>query len=478
MHFPLRSSIFAARLFAFGVLFFVVQASSAAAEEAQAAKLTTIYQFKGGTDGGNPVSGLVIGPGGSIYGATASQVSTAESTIFRLTKNPSTGVWHETPIYSTVLAGIGANSLVGTPDALYAVGPGKACPPFQRLCGSVISLTPPPKGKTAWTLTTLYEFKGGKDGFLPVGGLVVAPGGVIYGTTVNGGSTTCDGGAGCGTVFKLAKSGNKWVETILHRFQGGKDGKLPFAGPSLDAAGNIYVSTEEGGDPNAATSKPALAKSCGGDGTYIEFLPDAGAEISMFDALCDAYGPKFANAVMLLLHENVPLLPNADQRDRQAAAAANIAFITSLGGGNANACPALDDNGCGVVATLTRPASGQTPWALKILHKFSGPDGALPAGALTAVGSNAIYGVARTYGNACTNVGYGFGGCGTIYKLVNGTTGWAWGGTVYKFPGAPGGTNPVPQLLYHGGLILGMTTYGGLTNCGNPGCGTIFALTP
>ena len=131
---------------------------------------------------------------------------------------------------------------------------------------------------------------------------------------------------------------------------------------------------------------------------------------------------------------------------------------------------------CGSI--YTQPANGRTPWKLRILHRFSRTDGALPSGGLTALGTGTLYGVAGTYGGKCTNIGYGFGGCGTIYQLVQGANGWAWGGLVYKFPGGARGTNPVTNLLSYNGVLLGVTTYGGSTACGNPGCGTVFALTP
>ena len=45
-----------------------------------------------------------------------------------------------------------------------------------------------------------------------------------------------------------------WSEKILHSFQGGSnDGSEPFAGIVFDAAGNIYGTTEVGGNPLAGT---------------------------------------------------------------------------------------------------------------------------------------------------------------------------------------------------------------------------------
>jgi len=141
-----------------------------------------LYRFRGGTDGANPVGGLVEA-GGTLYGTTSA-------------------------------------------------GGGDGCP---GVCGTVFSITP------AGREHVLYRFQGGKDGADPTGGLV-AFGGKLYGTTSAGGGSGC-GGRGCGTVFSLTASGQ---ETVLHRFQSGSDGAVPFAGLTL-VDGTLYGTTFTGG---------------------------------------------------------------------------------------------------------------------------------------------------------------------------------------------------------------------------------------
>src|ERR1700721_179475 len=79
--------------------------------------------------------------------------------------------------------------------------------------GSVFELT---LSGGVWSETLLYSFAGGAtDGYYPVySPLVFDKAGNLYGTTQYGGSSSCN----CGTVFKLAKSGSTWKETILHAF--------------------------------------------------------------------------------------------------------------------------------------------------------------------------------------------------------------------------------------------------------------------
>ena len=89
--------------------------------------------------------------------------------------------------------------------------------------------------------------------------MIVGPGGVLYGTTPYGGSSTSDSTCpasycvlgGCGTVFKLTPPtapGGTWTETILHSFSGQNgDGATPLAGLTLSAAGVLYGTTAGGG---------------------------------------------------------------------------------------------------------------------------------------------------------------------------------------------------------------------------------------
>jgi uncharacterized repeat protein (TIGR03803 family) len=60
----------------------------------------------------------------------------------------------------------------------------------------------------------------------------------------------------------LAASGSGWTENILHDFQDGDDGAVPYAGLISDKAGNFYGAATEGGT--------------GGGGTIFELTPASG----------------------------------------------------------------------------------------------------------------------------------------------------------------------------------------------------------
>ena len=82
---------------------------------------------------------------------------------------------------------------------------------------------------------------------MPHGGLVLDTAGNLYGTTIELGNLT-DCSSGCGVAFRLSPmSGGIWKETVLHSFTK-SDGDGPGAGLIFDASGNLYGTTEAGGD--------------------------------------------------------------------------------------------------------------------------------------------------------------------------------------------------------------------------------------
>jgi uncharacterized repeat protein (TIGR03803 family) len=112
-------------------------------------------------------------------------------------------------------------------------------------CGVVFAVN------SAGQETVLYRFKGGSDGAFPVASLVRDTAGNLYGTTPTGGDIKCNAPFGCGIAFKVTPGG---IKTVLHRFHGiGGDGSFPEAGLILDAAGNLYGTTSEGGAHGAGT---------------------------------------------------------------------------------------------------------------------------------------------------------------------------------------------------------------------------------
>jgi uncharacterized protein YceK len=240
---------------------------------------TTLYKFTGGTDGGMPFATLLADPSGSgvLYGTAGTGGSANCSfnanncgVVFSLTPPPAgKTAWTEKVLYSFTggsdgLAPIGALTIKS--GALYgtAMSGGYGCDIYG--CGTVFQLTPPKTGKTAWTFTALYAFKGGADGGVPMAGVTFGTSGALYGTTYQFGSKNtnidCGSAVGCGTVFQLAPpaSGTKWTETPLYAFTGGTTGGQSSAGLVLDA-GVLFGTVALGGNAACGSS---IAPVCGG----------------------------------------------------------------------------------------------------------------------------------------------------------------------------------------------------------------------
>ena len=76
----------------------------------------------------------------------------------------------------------------------------------------------------------------------PTGGLLLDAAGNLFGTTVNGGDTIFGPNTGVGTVFEYTAAG---VLKTLATFNN-TNGANPYAGLTADAAGNLYGTTQNG----------------------------------------------------------------------------------------------------------------------------------------------------------------------------------------------------------------------------------------
>jgi|HubBroStandDraft_1064217.scaffolds.fasta_scaffold15585_3 uncharacterized repeat protein (TIGR03803 family) len=238
---------------------------------------TVLHSFNGaldgGHDGGDLQGGLVFDQAGNLYGTTAgggtgtgcgAGPASGCGTVFELSPTP-VGDWQETILHNFTndrsdgwnpesgLIFDAAGSLYGT--TFY----GGSAPMGG---GTVFKLTPASGG---WQESVLHSFTCAADGCSPYSGLVFDTGGNLYGTTVGGGDTEGDG-----TAFKLSPSAaGLWTETVIHTFTRGQDGIQPYGGPILDAAGNVYGTTLNGGGGTFT----GCADGCG---TVYELIPAAG----------------------------------------------------------------------------------------------------------------------------------------------------------------------------------------------------------
>jgi len=217
---------------------------------------TVLYSFQGGADGSAPLGPMAIDQAGNLYGVTAvggtGNCQNGCGTVFRLHKT-SQGAWVKKPMLSLTgkqdgwwpVGGV-AFDRAGNLFGVTSLGGDLSCNQPNG-CGTVFKID------TSGKATVLHAFtRDGKDGMAPQAGVIAGPGGLIYGTTAEGGtSTNCE--FGCGTVFAIDAAGH---ETILYSFLGqfgGPDGAQPEAPLFWDHAGHLFGTTFEGGTRFAGT---------------------------------------------------------------------------------------------------------------------------------------------------------------------------------------------------------------------------------
>ncbi len=222
-------------------------------------KYTVLYSFCAHgypcSEGAQPVAGLVFDQKGNLYGTTllgggvtayCSDVGYGCGVVFELTpEGKETVLYSFCPQYPDCPDGTSpyAGVVFDQKGNLY----GTAAHGGANGDGVVFKLTP--KGKE----TVLYSFcsqTGCTDGSGPHAGVVFDQRGNLYGTTVDGGTATCDYYSGCGVVFKLTPKG---TETALYSFcpqTDCTDGAYPDAGLVFDQKGNLYGTTWGGGAYN------------------------------------------------------------------------------------------------------------------------------------------------------------------------------------------------------------------------------------
>jgi uncharacterized repeat protein (TIGR03803 family) len=286
--------------------------------------------------------------------------------------------------------------------------------------GTVFQARPSPGG--IWTESTIYSFTGGSDGGAPEAALTVDAEGNLYGTTQDGGSGSC----GCGTVFELSPSAHGvWTETTLYSFAGGADGSHPRYGKLIfDAAGNIYGVAEFGGTAEA--------------GTVFELIPQAGGGWTESDLYAFAGGASDgANPFGGLVFDT----------------AGNLYGAAYYGG----------PSDSGGVFELSPQAGGG--WHEQMIYFFqNGTDGSTPDSLLIIDPAGNLYGMTQFGGSES---------CGTVFKLSPGTGGTWSKHTLHEFTGDPDGCGPFLNMVRNAGSLYGITEAGGATDNG-----AIFEITP
>lgn len=267
------------------------------------------------------------------------------------------------------------------------------------------------------------------DGLSPFAGLVMDAAGNLYGTTLYGGNLNC-GNQGCGEVFELDKSGNL---TVLYAFNGGADGAFPYAELTLDAAGNLYSTTQYGGNGVAYS----------GDGVVFKVSP-SGVETVLHTFAGGSDGSNPNGGVVF------------DQ-------SGNLYGTTLYGGGN-NGCGGL---GCGTVFRLDH-TSGQE----SILRTFvDDANGAMPSVTPLLDGRGNLY-ATTLYGGDLSLKCFETKGCGVVFQLNSaGEETVLQTFTLFENGGFPN----VSLIRDEQGNLYGTAYLDGSADCS---CGLVYRVTP
>jgi uncharacterized repeat protein (TIGR03803 family) len=229
----------------------------------------TLHSFNdNGKDGYNAYGSLIFDASGNLYGTSANGGVNNLGTVFELIPQ-SGGTWNERILHSFAGPnGSGAdpygNLVFDSKGNLYGTaafgGTGTKCGNYPG-CGVVYELTP---RDGVWKEKVLYSFGvSSTDGYFPLGGLVFDAVGNLYGVTEAGGVYND------GMVFELTPgAGGSWTEKDLHDLNGSAlDGTSPEAGLVFDKAGNLYGTTVGGGAYNDGT---VYELTPAGDGSWTE----------------------------------------------------------------------------------------------------------------------------------------------------------------------------------------------------------------
>lgn len=366
-------------------------------QPAHAQTETVLYSFQPQPDGNIPRASLTMDTKGNLYGTTYQGGANGVGTVFEVTS-------------------------AGEESVLYSFGTGSA------------------------------------DGTYPEGALILYKGD-LYGTTYGGGGVSGPYCSSCGTVFKLSpepknrcasgtNTGNGWCETVLYSFGSGlADGFGSTAGLIKDKEGNLYGTTQYGGESVAGTVfelSPEPADGCP-TGSYTG------------NGWCET---------VLYAFSGEP--PDGQNPLGGVIMDKNGNLYGTTGYGGSSTTPG------GTVFKLTpEPAGGCAAgsntgngWCETILYNFGSQtgDGALPYGGVVLDGKGNLYG---TTSRALP----GAEGGGTAFEVTpTGEETVLWTFALIEYDGC----TPFAGVIRDSKGNLYGTTY----LCGRYGLGTVFELSP
>jgi uncharacterized repeat protein (TIGR03803 family) len=347
-------------------------------------------------DGQWPSDRLIQGTDGNLYGITLLGGTNNEGTVFKISTDGQTYSVLYSFVTRTSDGQLPLGKLVKGSDGLLY---GTTVQGGSNNLGTIFKIDPVTTNRTL-----LHTFGAANDGQQPFGRLVQGVDGSFYGTTSTGGTN------GFGTVFQISGDGSQYA--VLYSFSNSPDGSLPSGTLVQGPDGLLYGVTGAGG-----TS---------GVGTIFTIQTNGSAYSVLYNFSTngtDGLGPVGG----LIFGTNGAL------------------FGTAGDGG---------PNGGGAVFTIGTDGNGYA-----LLHTFNtnGTDGMTPFGGLFQGPDGVLYGTTRLGGSS---------GFGTVFRLNPDGSGYA---VLRNFTTANSdGLEPVGELVEgHGGILYGVTSYGGAGGAGS-----------
>lgn len=219
---------------------------------------TILYTFTGGSDGSEPLAGLVFDPAGNLYGTTAWGGFYGYGVVFELSP-ASGGGWTEHVLYTFSNSTNGANPtgalVFDTTGNLY----GTCVFGGAHDLGVVYELSPTAGG--GWTETVLLSGSQTHGGNLN-GGVAFDSDGNLY---VTAGT---DGPYNAGAIYRLRYTAAIWKAAVVYTFQNGADGSSP-VGLTYRTPNRFFGITNGGGAFGYGT---AYELTPGADGTWSKSI--------------------------------------------------------------------------------------------------------------------------------------------------------------------------------------------------------------
>jgi len=417
---------------------------------ARAAEFKVLHSFHGGSDGEYPEAGLATDGSGTLYGTTFGDLGQG--------------------------------------------GPGKVC---SKTCGNVYSYV------DGVGLNTEYFFQAGADGAFPAGELFVQSGIIYGTTEYGGATACGGPGCGTAFLLPTGGGTNNVLKLCASKFPSCAKGAFPHAGAIVDSKGNAFGTTSLGGRGNGSLCgsnfsgcgvvymlQPNLAEKVLYSFCSKPRCKDGGVPLGrlLMDSAGDLYGTtqfggeysqgtvfelQLANGsysykvLYSFCQNNVANCPDGavPEAGLIADASSNFYGTTTFGGGS----DCYGNPGCGVIFKLTQ--SGGV-WTESVLHGFQGgaSDGMFPESPLVADGAGNLYGTTLKGGGGqyCIQVR----SCGTVFRLASDGTVkviYAFGSQV---KGADG-VQPEGALLWQDPYLYGVTRVQGDPTCQ---CGILYRI--